>query len=469
MDSHILRIKRKATEPPLTSLVIQESSERAKKRAKQHTDSIAANNDGAGVFRLAQTVGKEWEGVGQEAEVFRQRIQRLMAETAQEGTSEPPTDTSPMSDVQHNIPDSNPSSTEESIASQRVFRVYKSLGKKAVAGRAARAASARARGRANGFFGDRIESVVPQSSSDFRIIDARPEPSRPAQPQTGRTATPQQPDHAGMDMDDEDMKEIAKFLPMLQGATPAAKPKPEPIPLAPPAVYAPTGAITPLQRSVVTQASSVASTPSRNSVVADDDDGDYVYDLYYRDPAVRVADISGKESGMGGSAIGALQGLDELLDEENDPGSDTEEGDEADEDSNDEDFYRNEYPEDEDASSGDERFPDDAHRNYRYGDELDPDRDGFDDGDADSEDDTPTANANDAPPSIRARQLDRMMRNLGLNRDDLSQRPITGGYPSSGGGLRDVRDGLGSGDDADEDEDFDEEEDIRQWKLLHDD
>jgi hypothetical protein len=69
---------------------------------------------------------------------------------------------------------------------------------------------------------------------------------------------------------------------------------------------------------------------------------------------------------------------------------------------------------------------------------------------------------------MRARQLDRMMRNLGLNRDDLSQRPITGGYPSAGGGLRDGRNGLGSGDDADEDDDFDEEEDIRQWKLLHD-
>jgi hypothetical protein len=59
--------------PTSLPLVIQESSERAKKRAKQHTDSNSANNDGAGVFRLAQTVGKEWEGVGQEAEAFRVR------------------------------------------------------------------------------------------------------------------------------------------------------------------------------------------------------------------------------------------------------------------------------------------------------------------------------------------------------------------------------------------------------------
>ena len=83
MDSNILRIKRKATEAPLASLgiqrsyniscihadlkpsspVIHESAERAKKRSKQ--------NDGAGVFRLAQTVSRNWAGVGQEAEAFR--------------------------------------------------------------------------------------------------------------------------------------------------------------------------------------------------------------------------------------------------------------------------------------------------------------------------------------------------------------------------------------------------------------
>lgn len=178
-------------------------------------------------------------------------------------------------------------------------------------------------------------SIVPQPFSDFRIIDARPEPSRLAQQQSGQTSTSQQPqqvlanDHVGMDVDDEDLKEIAKFLPMLQGTTReqylhlsvyisalysspyycqpvAAKPKLEPIPLAPPAVYAPTGSITPLQRSLATQASSLASTPSKNSVVTDEDDGDYVYDLYYRDPAVRIADLSGTEPGMGGAAIGAL-------------------------------------------------------------------------------------------------------------------------------------------------------------------
>lgn len=92
MDSNILRIKRKATEQPLASLgnhcfnphtlywlitgiihfaVIHESAERAKKRSKQQSGNEDANRDGAGVFRLAQTVTRDWEGIGEEAEAFR--------------------------------------------------------------------------------------------------------------------------------------------------------------------------------------------------------------------------------------------------------------------------------------------------------------------------------------------------------------------------------------------------------------
>lgn len=91
MDSNILRIKRKATEAPLASLgkhrssyqsfpmltlyhfaqVIHESAERAKKRSKQNPDSDNANRGSAGVFMLAQTVSRNWAGIGQEAEAFR--------------------------------------------------------------------------------------------------------------------------------------------------------------------------------------------------------------------------------------------------------------------------------------------------------------------------------------------------------------------------------------------------------------
>jgi hypothetical protein len=98
MDSNILRIKRKATEAPLASLgkhlpgynqcssltschvtqVIHESAERAKKRSKQNPDSDNANRGGGGVFMLAQTVSRNWAGVGQEAEAFRVSGLRLI-------------------------------------------------------------------------------------------------------------------------------------------------------------------------------------------------------------------------------------------------------------------------------------------------------------------------------------------------------------------------------------------------------
>ncbi|EKD02843.1 hypothetical protein A1Q2_02787 [Trichosporon asahii var. asahii CBS 8904] len=69
-----------------------------------------------------------------------------------------------------------------------------------------------------------------------------------------------------------------------------------------------------------------------------DDDDEYVYDLYYRDISGATAE---------GANIGALLGYEDLSPPSTPPDSEPE--DEADEDSNDEDFYRNDYPEDEDA------------------------------------------------------------------------------------------------------------------------
>ena len=154
-----------------------------------------------------------------------------------------------------------------------------------------------------------------------------------------------------------------------------------------------------------------ASTPSEPATVdvpdlssgdADDSDSEYVYDVYYRDPAPAVASTRtssvagtpsfstsgssplniqelygydvGSEAGL--SRIGALTGLedDELLagtagdGQENDSDSDMVNTD--DEDSNEEDFYRNDYPEGEDdedddeiISSADEEDGDDDYRN----------------------------------------------------------------------------------------------------------
>lgn len=183
-----------------------------------------------------------------------------------------------------------------------------------------------------------------------------------------------------------------------------------PVPIGPPPMTPPLHTLSPAQRSFIT-----STPPSRKltPVVRDlDEDGDWVYDLYYQDPEALAGDASpsGASDSTGaeaGGMIGALIGLDDFLDEENDPGSDTEEGDEADEDSNgeccffgrfivfflplylliapftccstDEDFYRNDYPEDEDAASGDERWATDqrAKNGFIYGDEMDDDRDGF--------------------------------------------------------------------------------------------
>jgi hypothetical protein len=50
---------------------------------------------------------------------------------------------------------------------------------------------------------------------------------------------------------------------------------------------------------------SLTSTPSKNSIMTDEDDGEYVYDLYYRDTVVQVADLNDEAAGMDG-AIGAL-------------------------------------------------------------------------------------------------------------------------------------------------------------------
>ncbi|KAJ9116045.1 hypothetical protein QFC20_000715 [Naganishia adeliensis] len=454
MDSNILRIKRKATEQPLASLVIHESAERAKKRSKQQSGNEDANRDGAGVFRLAQTVTRDWEGIGEEAEAFRTAQQATIDATKEDA---PPNNTAVEAQ----------SSATTSTSTQRVFRVYKPLGGRSAGGKKARMGGVGARAKKGGFFADRFESPTPEPAGDFRFIDARPEPaSRPqTQPPPAKASEPTADPGVGdasMEVDDDDMKEIAKFLPMLQESTAAPRPKPRagPIPLAPPAMYNPNGASTPVPPALSTRASSLASTPSRNGVAVEEDDGDYVYDLYYRDPVVSVKDLSEQNSGLSGEGVGALEGLDELLDEDNDPGSDTEEGDEADEDSNDEDFYRNEYPEDEDASSGDERFGADARRAYRYGDELDADRDGFDE----EEEEEENTHDGNAPPSIRARQLDRMMRNLGLNKADLEVRQSSfGAYPSMTGGVR-----YDADNDADDD-DEDEEEQIQKWKVLHDD
>lgn len=170
-------------------------------------------------------------------------------------------------------------------------------------------------------------SPTAEPAGDFRFIDARPEPARQPQIPFQSVTADARPGDVGMDVEDDDMKEIAKFLPMLQesgrpyrpvvytttylflfaaATAPSPKPKPGPIPLALPSMYFPGGVDTPVQPAASTRASSLASTTLRNSAAMEDDDGDYVYDLYYRDPVVSVKDLNEQNSGMSSEAIGAL-------------------------------------------------------------------------------------------------------------------------------------------------------------------
>lgn len=116
----------------------------------------------------------------------------------------------------------------------------------------------------------------------------------------------------------------------------------------------PTGAVKPPKRrqSSVSQNSGDGSVrphfdipktadSNSNAVIIEDDelngDGEYVYDVYYRDKAV------GDQLEM--ENIGYIRFDDDemdMIDEDDRPASD-------DEDSNDENFYRNDYPEDEDG------------------------------------------------------------------------------------------------------------------------
>ncbi|KAL7420541.1 hypothetical protein Q5752_004492 [Cryptotrichosporon argae] len=72
----VLRIKRKATEPPLSSLVISDPgpAERARKRH--------ASVRQRGVFRLAETVPETWQGMREERSQLQTRIKGLMSGSA---------------------------------------------------------------------------------------------------------------------------------------------------------------------------------------------------------------------------------------------------------------------------------------------------------------------------------------------------------------------------------------------------
>ncbi|KAG7527937.1 hypothetical protein FFLO_06505 [Filobasidium floriforme] len=369
LNLNIIRIKRKATEAPLTSLVVQEGERAAKRLRDNGPLSPAATNNGSGhgIFRLAQTVGHEWSAKAAEEAALRETIQKLMAEQKAQFLSQSPLE---QSTVQPSLSaldstDTLKSPVTETIPQERRYRVIKpahSQGRKAGPGSR---------------FGAKAAQIIAKPRQDFRLIDAQLESTTPAsvEPVRRRALSPRPPKvrtegedeylskrsltssqavpSKDSELDDE-MKEMEKFLPMLTESLGladrselAAGPSRDRQPAKP--ISVPSRNIPPASLS--------SSQISIQTNTAAEEDGDWVYDLYYREPtdlSTLPQGANGVDAGLGpfgdGVMVGALAGLDELLDDEEDPGSDTEEGDEADEDSNEENFYRNEYPDEESPS-----------------------------------------------------------------------------------------------------------------------
>ncbi|KAF9267594.1 hypothetical protein L218DRAFT_955458, partial [Marasmius fiardii PR-910] len=92
------------------------------------------------------------------------------------------------------------------------------------------------------------------------------------------------------------------------------------------------------------------------------EDLDYVWDIFYHRPGAR-------QDWTQTSIVGTVTGLPPLGDPETDSGSEEEVEDEADEDSNAEEYYKNDYPDEEDSDSDWNSSDDfDRHSDY-YGDD----------------------------------------------------------------------------------------------------
>ncbi|WWC71044.1 uncharacterized protein I206_104997 [Kwoniella pini CBS 10737] len=300
----VLRIKRKATEAPLSSLVIQGERRISTKRRRD------VSGRPRGVFRLAETVPDTWEGKGEEGEVLKTRIQDLISSSSQPESpvSLPRSPLTPQQ-IPESKPQPQPSATTNSIPlendstpsslklpelnnhrrqsqsqNQTQYRVIPPLSP-----------------RTKSMLPPRIMTIAEtENESSLVFVDA--------QAVSSTIQNSSKPGNA------EDEKEMANFLPMLEEYLKLEEASRKPTPI---------------------------STPVED---------EWVYDLYYRDNNSISLGL-----GVGdGVTIGELLGFDDISPPSSISGSEPE--DEADEDSNDEDYYRNDYPEDEDADEDMEGF-----------------------------------------------------------------------------------------------------------------
>ncbi|WWC88389.1 uncharacterized protein L201_003300 [Kwoniella dendrophila CBS 6074] len=332
----VLRIKRKATEAPLSSLVIQDLEPRL--RAKRRRD---VSGKPRGVFRLAETVPDTWQGKGQEGEVLKTRIQGLISSSSQPDSpvSLPKSPLAPTQSIKPTQPsppindttistqnEAGPSTSSQPLLnppprssslnqSQTQYRVIPPMSP-----------------RTKAMLPPRIMTIAETENGESPLVfvDAQAVP-----PSAGQSRNITQASNP------EEEKEMASFLPMLEEylklEETAKKPDPASI-----------------------------STPIED---------EWVYDLYYRDNNSVSLGI-----GVGdGVTIGELLGFEDISPPSSISGSEPE--DEADEDSNDEDYYRNDYPEDEDAdedmvgfnaaNNWSDEFDDDENSEDEYQDEED--------------------------------------------------------------------------------------------------
>ncbi|XAO27685.1 hypothetical protein I312_106545 [Cryptococcus bacillisporus CA1280] len=302
----VLRIKRKATEPALSSLVIQDESHTKRRR---HIAGKAR-----GVFRLADTVPGNWVGQGEEGEVLKSRIQGLLSsQPLAPPLSSSPQVTSPTTAPQESplpsmgVPPANfpvpPPVVEQTQIPTPPPPVLPEGAPSASSKRRSSSMQAQMQYRVIPPMSPRTKAMLPPriltaaetegkgGASPFVFVDAQ---------------AVETPGQKGMTQED---KEMAAFLPMLQEY---------------------------LRLEQQDEKTREEAEKAKND--------EWVYDLYYRDSSGTL----GLDIGAGdGVTIGQLLGFESTSPPSSISGSEPE--DEADEDSNDEDYYRNDYPEDEDA------------------------------------------------------------------------------------------------------------------------
>lgn len=353
MDSpihSILRIKRKRTTgtAPLDALVIEDAAPANKRRKNQLFPTPIRDNpqEDRGIFRFAETVSLDSFDTDKKTRQIRDRITafilhppRALARVSSTSSITTPHPSTP--------PPSSPAQKFPSSSLRTGRTAVQELSGKVSGGRSGDVSpSERVQGKVDGFHQEskraryrvvekrREEQMafemrrgplppVVKSSTDvkptleeyLRIIDAVEE----NEPATGAlTKANIIPSGRGDDMMDNFGSMLQEYLTMQDSLTPSLPP---------------TGSSAPMEQDV-----------------EDEDDDDFVYDVYYRDlrpREVQEADISMKR-------IGELAGLqdDEILTNE----LSSEEEDEADQDSNEENDYRNDYPSSESGSEDEERW-----------------------------------------------------------------------------------------------------------------